>query len=448
MFAIVAILACGTFAEAVSLRVGTFKVDATPPLGSPLCDALVKPAAEITDPLSARGIVFKADDQPPVVLVAVDWVGIGNEGHDAWREAIAEACATPIDRVCVHTLHQHDAPGCDFLADRIAAEVDLGGELFPVEFARETIARVAEAARKALAETQPATHIGFGESRVEKVASNRRILGPDGKVQFERMSSCKNPEVRALPEGLIDPNVKVVSFWQDEKPLVVMSYYATHPQSYYGQGRVSADFVGMARDLREADVPGVPQIHFNGAGGNIAAGKYNDGSPENRPVLAKRLADGMRAAWDSTQKAPLANLELDWQSRGAVMPPSESLVAEEQQATLQDSVATKLDRLRAARNLAFLQRCTDGHEITIGRLRIGTVDLLHLPGELFIEYQLAAQKLRPEGFVCTAAYGDYGTGYIGVAKAYGQGGYETGRVSRVSPRVEAVLMEAIQGLLK
>src|SRR5882757_8705775 len=68
---------------AVDLRIATFKVDVTPPPGSPLCDALVPPATGVNDPLSARGIILQADDQKPVVLVAFDWVGIGNEGHDA-----------------------------------------------------------------------------------------------------------------------------------------------------------------------------------------------------------------------------------------------------------------------------------------------------------------------------------------------------------------------------
>jgi len=44
---------------------------------------------------------------------------------------------------------------------------------------------------------------------------------------------------------------------------------------------------------------------FNGAGGNIGAGKYNDGSPTNRLVLAERLADGMRRAWESAKRQPL-----------------------------------------------------------------------------------------------------------------------------------------------
>jgi hypothetical protein len=73
---------------------------------------------------------------------------------------------------------------------------------------------------------------------------------------------------------------------------------------------------------------------------------------------------------------------------------------------------------------------------------------LHLPGELFVEYQLAAQQMRPDSPVMMAAYGDYGPGYIGTAVAYTQGGYETGPVSRVAPAVEEVLMRAMRELLK
>lgn len=74
--------------------------------------------------------------------------------------------------------------------------------------------------------------------------------------------------------------------------------------------------------------------------------------------------------------------------------------------------------------------------------------MLHLPGELFVEYQLAAQKMRPDLFVAMAAYGDYAPGYIGTEIAYGQGGYETSeRASRVAPEVEGVLMQAMRELL-
>jgi hypothetical protein len=79
---------------------------------------------------------------------------------------------------------------------------------------------------------------------------------------------------------------------------------------------------------------------------------------------------------------------------------------------------------------------------------LGKESILHFPGELFVEYQLAAQKIRPKDFVAMAAYGDYAPGYIGDAISYTPGGYETGRVSRVAPEVEEVLMPALRELLK
>lgn len=67
-----------------------------------------------------------------------------------------------------------------------------------------------------------------------------------------------------------------------------------------------------------------------------------------------------------------------------------------------------------------------------------------MPGELFVEYQIAAQQLKPDATVCMAAYGDYAPGYIGTEIAYTQGGYEVqGSSSNTAPEVEKVLMDAM-----
>ena len=71
-----------------------------------------------------------------------------------------------------------------------------------------------------------------------------------------------------------------------------------------------------------------------------------------------------------------------------------------------------------------------------------------MPGELFVEYQLAAERMRPRDFVAMAAYADYGPGYIGTAIAYTQGGYETGPPSKTAPEVEGVLTAALRRLLR
>src|SRR5262245_12080692 len=72
------------------LRIGVFRVDVSPALGSPVAYA---PARKIEDPLSARGVVLLGAGQP-IVLCAVDSLGIGNEGFEQWREGLAQAVGT------------------------------------------------------------------------------------------------------------------------------------------------------------------------------------------------------------------------------------------------------------------------------------------------------------------------------------------------------------------
>ena len=231
----------------------------------------------------------------------MDWIAIGNEGMDAWKERLAKAANTSTDRVSVHVLHQHDAPWCDFTFQRIVQEYGIKGIPFDNEFLLRTIENVSLAVEEAKKNAKVVTHLGFGEAKVEKVASNRRILGKDGKVAIVRFSSSTDSLAIAAPEGVIDPWLKCVSFWNKEKPVAVLTYYATHPQSYYGTGDVSCDFVGIGRNAFEEEI-GASCIHFNGAGGNIAAGKYNNGSPEMRPILAARMEAGMKKAWQATKK--------------------------------------------------------------------------------------------------------------------------------------------------
>lgn len=435
-----------SWAETVTeLQVATFDIDATPPIGSHLAYNPVLNSWDLS--LRARGIVLLGAGDP-IVLCAVDFVGIGSEGHDAFRQILAEAVGTNVKRVTVHTVHQHDAPGCDFTAERILKEHGITPHRYEGTFHRELIQRLGTAAKDSLAKAQPVTHIGLGSAPVYKVASNRRIVGPDGKVGNMRGSSCKNPDLIAAPEGLIDPDVNLVSFWNGETPVAVLSYYACHPQSYYRTGIANPDFPGVARFLRQLTIPDALHIHFNGAGGNVAAGKYNDGSHENRLVLAERLADGMRRAWEATERAPITRSDIRWSVVPVGLPVGKHLdAAELEKRMVEEKDMTVVED--CARKLDWLERRKAGIMIDVSCLSLGKARILHLPGELFVEYQMMAKAERPDLFVTMAAYGDYTPGYIGTAIAYEQGGYETSpRSSNVAPEVEAVLTKAIQALLK
>jgi hypothetical protein len=430
--------------EAAQVRIATFDVDATPPVGSMMAYDRVIRVEELG--LRARGVIILGSGDP-IVLCAVDWIGIGNEGHDVFRDRLAKAAGTTRSRVAVHTLHQHDAPRCDFMAERLLHQVgatDLG--LHDGSLAREVLDRLDAAIAGALPHAIPATHAGFGSAVVEGVASNRRILGEDGKVQATRYTTCRDPALRALPDGVIDPELNSLSFWNGDTPIAVLSYYACHPQSYYRTGIPSPDFPGIARFMRGQDVPNALHVHFNGAGGNIGAGKYNDGSKENRMILAGRVADGMKRAYEATKKFPLRPDNIDWSVAPVALPPAKHLDLEQLRENL--SNWNSKDYWGSPEQLAWLLRCRSGHKIDLSCLSVGDVRIVHMPGELFVEYQLAAKTLRPDLQVAMAAYGDYGPGYIGTEIGYSQGGYETSdRASKVDETCEQVLMDGVKKLL-
>ncbi len=429
--------------DADSVRVGIFDVDASPAVGSPLA---YDPTKEVETPLSCRGLVILGSGKP-VVLCAVDWIGIANGGNTLFRERLAAAADTTPDRVAVHTLHQHDAPRCDLSADDLAATYGLRGHRFDSEFARAVIERAGAAVKKAAAVAKKVTHVGLGSAKVEKVASNRRILGSDGKVKYVRYTATKDAKIRAFPEGVIDPTLRLIGFFDGDQPVAVLTYYATHPQSYYRTGKATPDFPGLARNARQKQT-GIPHIHFNGAGGNIGAGKYNDGSHETRQVLADRVAAGMKKAWESIKKTPISAKDVGWETVAVALPLGAHLDEAKLKADLENKNLAADARVEAAGRLVWLRRCKAGDKTDLGCLHLGPARVVHMPGELFVEYQLAAQEMRPDLFVAMAAYGDYAPGYIGTEIAYSQGGYETQpRSSATAPEVEGLLMGGLRKLL-
>lgn len=446
---LVLLLAQNSLAQPDTVRLSTFDIDVTPPVGSHLS---YDPEINKWDlGLRAKGIVLFGSGLP-IVLCAVDWLGISNEGMDEFKNALAAAAGTTPQRVSVNVLHQHDAPRYDAGAEQVLLEAGIDPAFinptqFNGDFPRQALRELTMAVRNSISNSRPVTHLGLGKSKVYKVASNRNIYGPDGNVRVTRMSTTKDPAIRAEPEGLIDPELSLVSFWNGDKPVAVISYYATHPQSYYRTGVVNPDFPGVARFYRQLAEPEALHIHFNGAGGNIAAGKYNDGSPKNRLLFAERLAEGMKLAWEATRREVIKPDDIDWTVVPVALPPAKHLYKVKE--NLASGNAALLENNGNAGKIAWLRRCESGKKLDLACLKLKNARILYMPGELFVEYQLAAKAKRPDLFVAMAAYGDLGAGYIGTADAYKKGGYEVSdRASNVAPEVEGVLMKAMFQLLQ
>ena len=399
-------------------QIATFRVDVTCSIGHPLLARRQDIAKSIADPLYAHGITLLGSGQP-IMIVAIDWCEIRNDAYDHLREVLSKAAGTTPERVVLCAVHQHDAPLPDIGAQKLLDDVDMAGIMCDVAFFKETGKHIAASLKESLTHSRPITSIGLGQSKVDRIASNRRVVLSNGEVTFRRGSNGAGDRInREAPEGLIDPWLKAISFWNGDQPIAVISAYATHPMSHYGRGAVSSDFVGLAREYRRRDDVSIFQMYVSGCSGDVTAGKYNDASPENRPILTKRLYEAMQASWKSTKRVPIkqitfrsTHLDLDFRK-------SDAYTEAAMQRVLHNKAATERDRVHAAMGLSTLKRLQAGHTIDLPCIDFGPAQIVLFPGESFVGYQLLAQKLRPDSFVMSIGYGESWTGYLPTKAAF------------------------------
>ncbi len=433
-------------------HLATFNADVTIPLGHPCMGGGIPPAQRVDDPLFARGFVLWGDCDP-IVLTAVDWCEIRNDAYERWRAVLAEAAHTVPQRVMVTSVHQHDAPVADLEAQRILERYNAVGRICDLEFHERAVQRVAAAVREGLKTPRKVTHLGIGQAKVEKVASNRRFLDAEGKVSFARTSSTRDPQAHAAPENTIDPFLKMLSFWDGERPGLAMSCYATHPMSYYGRGGVSADFVGMARARRQKDDEATFQIYVSGCSGNVTAGKYNDGSTENRPILADRIYQAMVAAWKDTKRHPLDKIAYRVVPLRLEPRTSAGFSIDELNQTIAAGAKPNervpgFAQCLAALGLSWRKRTDAGHPIDVPVADFGVAQLLLLPAEAYVEFQLYAQQTRPDSFVVTMGYGECAPGYIPTERAFEENDTNLHDWCWVAPGAERAMKAAIEAVLK
>ncbi len=425
------------------IQLATFQSDVTPPLGFPLCAGWYPPAKGILDPLAALGLILVPDDELPMVLCALDWSELSNGDYDRWREALAVAVGTEAERVAVHCIHAHDTPWPDRDAQNILDAHGHPDIIMTGNWAEKVRTHAAQAAGEAMTRLQPCTEIAVGQAKVDRIASNRRVMGPDGKVAAVRWTKTPDPEVRAAPEGVIDPMLKTIGFYQGDTALALLHYYAVHPTSMDGTGLVTPEFVGLARN-RRTEESGVPHIYFTGCGGNVTAGKYNDGVADNRELFTGRIHSAMVEAEQNRSRQPLERIR--WTVEPVRLPPREDLDEEDLLAKIASVGRGAKMHSKNALMLTYLRRRERPIPVTCIHLN-DRVAVLNLPGEIFIEYQLHAHASRPDAFVAVAGYGDLGTGYITLASSFAEGGYEPVDAF-VSGRSEKIVRAAIDNVLR
>ncbi|MGN6628223.1 MAG: hypothetical protein ACTHLN_16510 [Tepidisphaeraceae bacterium] len=221
------------------------------------------PNAQIGDRLFARALVL-ADDTTTYVLVTMDVTAIG-------ARAISDGALPDVSESFLPELRK-----------RIEAELGLSGSHVTVNASHthplgrmlcddgQQIERTFDAVRRAW-QTMTPVRIGSGVGIENTISMNRTLRLKDGRHWTIRHANpCPNDaEVEAV--GPVDPQVGVIRVDRlDGTPLAVVYNFACHRLFGHPDGRITANFPGVASRLIESSLGNdVTALFIQGAAGDV-----------------------------------------------------------------------------------------------------------------------------------------------------------------------------------
>jgi hypothetical protein len=434
-----------------NLRAGAARVDITPPPGTHLSGSGCgehRPAQSVLDPLFAKAIVLEADGRR-VCLVTLDVTVVTGDYTQKIRTAIAGKTGVPLDAIMVHAIQTHSAPSLGYfmldpdfpLETTPETEYLWGAERAYGDTAAEAAVRAAVEAAAAL---QP-VRIGVGRGILGDLAFNRRGVRRDGTVMMPKPRGRENQPLGITElcylEGPVDPEVGVVCIQRmDMQPLAFLLHYTCHPVNVFGCPEtyctVSADWPGAwAQGMQRAFGPAAVPLVVNGCCGNI--NPWNPFDPDCRPdhrrmgraltTMSERIVHAMtfvrnaRLAWD-IQRIVLPFREIPEARRRDVA----RILGEHPQPPRGKNGAVDPQWFSAAstRSAELCRKREPMFSYEIQGLRIGDTAIVGLPGEPFVEGQLAIKTRSPAPYVFPAHLTTHYVGYLPTRDAYARGGHE------------------------
>ncbi|MEI7437327.1 MAG: hypothetical protein WCL16_11055 [bacterium] len=450
------------------LRVGAGEADITPAKGIQIAGDIgrYRPVEEIRDPLFAKALVIEAGGKR-VCWLSLDVLAISRKWADTIRKQAAARYGLDPATVMVHVVQNHAAPsvGHFFVCD----EDDWG--MFPREYPwllggddrynPVCVEGVLQAIGKALASLQPAT-VKVGRGVDGRVAFNRRFVMRDGTARTH--PGLCNPDVLYC-EGPIDPEVGVMTFTAENgRTLAAVLHHTCHPGHGYPQRWISAGWPGAwcngVRDLLGGDCVA---MLVNGFCGNIHQCNHQDSHyQDDYPEMGRKLTETTAAVLP--RLAAIDAPVLDWRIQSLQLPlrsPTDQeladarrLLREHPQPIWKDAEKTVVewDWVYAAIRIDLAEhvRKTPMFDYPIQVFRLGTLALVSVPGEPFVEEQLRIKLASPAAFTFMAHMSNTYVGYVPTPQAFERGGYETrtSTGSKLAPEALGMIGDAVIGMLK
>ncbi len=409
------------------LSAGVGRATLTPPLGTPLIGygGRERGADAVRDDLYATSLVL-ADGETTVALVTCDLCALPAQQVRYVQRRLEERAGIPPGHVLINTSHTHSGPLTTF------------NEETPAGLRRvvlNLLDGIAESVVQAAAKLVPC-QIRAGTGSVRASINRRKRNG---------YSDAVTPD---SPAGTVDPALHVARIdGVDGVPLAILTSYACHPVALRPPSHVvSADFVCALREAVEPQI-GAPLLFAQGAAGNLVPIGPEMEMEERLQLTGRMLgAEALRVhaalgAEDGPSSATqagaaLAAPEPTAASGGATATAQRPVLAAAAETLLLDLWTDQPKATGAGhahRTFPYLTPpLVDGKvECAVQSLRIGDLAFVGVAGEAFVEIGLAVKERSPFSHTIFLGYTNGCLGYIPIAAAYPNGGYEVHRAYAV-----------------
>jgi hypothetical protein len=414
------------------LEIGFGEVDITPQPASP-------GSFRVFDPIGLRALILRQGNRN-LAFLSGDFFSFEKVLLDGVIEALRDIPWLQAEHILPAVSHCGGAPILfqSYIHQPCAELRAFGQEARFVQAA-------AEAVRRAVADLKPG-RVGFSRIEADGLSYNRRSHNAENQLV---MSSALLPYPQHhLRYGPLDPHVYVMRVDEDEagrkpRPRGALIAYGCHALCNNDKlGNVSADYPHYAREVISRAWGGAP-VHFApGALGNVVP---IDRGGRTYQMVGNSVGGMALAALERTVTHSDAPLEI-FQSSISIPTYAAKNTAEAEQKLAEaknglDGKA-RLDAYNARRREEGVARI----DYTLTRIRLGDAEMLHLPGEIFVETAgaIRAAAGRPDLIVLSGPTAD--VGYLCPAEAFQEGGMEPSYTS-VDDTAEQLIREAAIALL-
>jgi neutral ceramidase len=380
--------------HAAGLRLGSARVDITPPTGFPLegYEARKQGSTGVHDSLYARVVVVKSAETS-IAFVACDLVAFVSEPVvKGAREKFG------IEHVLVSSSHTHGGPKTTIWDSYDVVGPDRSWPTPENSWYAATEAKILRAIGEASQKLEPVTLVptlGF-----VYIGYNRRLVDDEGRVKM----LWENPQRR--PTHPIDPRISLLIF-KDERGDVraVIVNYACHAVVLGPDNlQISADYPGVMCNYVERQLgTNAICLFVQGASGDI------------NPYDAARPVD--KGGFEAVQTTGLAI--------------GEKVVEAVKKASKAKSVQGKIQVVHDV--LEFAHRWKPGRKVRVGMdtiLFASNLAIVTIPGEPFVDFQLDLAAKSEVEYTFLFGYTYTGDGqwadYLPTIEAAAEGGYGAG----------------------